>query len=187
MLPHLGTDKLLPVFRCVHIRAAAGTVTFDATDRYTMGRMVEKGTIDGSMDVLIELDDVKRILSTVKVPKTFGTSEPEVVIDLDETKGSLTLTWAFGEQSMSLRTADGEFPAIDTMFDEHPSREQGDKALLPAVHHWNPGYLARMAKANDSRSKHAPLVMHMPTKVGGPVRFTRGEQFVALVMTMRQP
>lgn len=117
---HAGTDKSLPVLNSLLLRGEKGELIAAATDRY---RLIE-GTIayDGEGELsatLIQLDDIKKILSMVKGDKSRLTS-------VSIQRQGDTLTVSHLSQALVFQALDGTYPPYAHLF---PSEDQLPAAL----------------------------------------------------------
>lgn len=132
---HAGTDKSLPVLNSLLLRGEAGELIAAATDRY---RLIEgKITIEGEgefSDTLIQLDDVKKILSMVKGDKSRLTT-------VSIQRQGDTLTVSHLSQALVFQALDGTYPPYTHLF---PGEDSAPVALESVT--YNPTLFADYGK-----------------------------------------
>ena len=121
-----------PALQVIKVAFDSGKITATATDRYA----VIQGTYDGYEGDrgAIYLDaSVAKFITSYKVAKGY-----DPIITFDSNDGDLTIT--AGSTSTTIRLFNGNYPAVDTLFDSHKP------AVTAEVHSFRIELIAKLGK-----------------------------------------
>lgn len=144
VLPHAGTDKMLPALCGVHIRAVDGGMVFEATDRYTLGMYYVDADPDETAGwpedgVLVNAKDLWAVVKP-------GTALGRVGFTVED--GWLVV----GSETSSTRLAliGSDFPSLHTLV---MRTNEGRSSNPYAANAYNPVLLSRFDKVTDEKGK----------------------------------
>lgn len=128
-------DKVTPALQVVRVVFDGARITATATDRYVVGQ----GTYDcEGTEGTIYLDaNACKFISSYKAAKYH---DPMIAIDLLD--GELTIKT--GDASTTSRMFNGNYPAVESLFDAHKAAETAE------VHHFRIELLAKLGKVIDT-------------------------------------
>lgn len=127
-------DKITPALQVVRV-VFGDKIVATATDRYVVGQGFYDGT---GTEGTIYLDAVAaKFITSYKVARFH---DPMIAFDVLE--GNLTIKT--GDASASIRMFNGNYPAVETLFESHRAAE------LAEVHHFRIELLAKLNKVVDT-------------------------------------
>jgi hypothetical protein len=189
VLPFASSDKFVPILNAVHVTLerhedGRASILFEATDRFTLGRdrirLFEDAatlTDEDTLDIVLSVADVKRIITTYK---GVGAKFAGWTVTLTQEDSRLQLRDLDGN-GMTVLAVEGEYPPLARLVKPHE-----DSADTWGVG-FNPDMLARFAHKNlahDHREKSLPI---RTTFYGDnkPMRVDFSDHFTGLIMPVR--
>jgi DNA polymerase III sliding clamp (beta) subunit (PCNA family) len=128
-------DKVTPALQVVRVVFDHGTITATATDRYVVGQGTYNYDHRDSGTIYLDAAAAK-FISSYKAAKYH---DPMIAFDVLE--GSLTIKT--GDASTTISMFNGNYPAVETLFENHKAAEAAE------VHHFRIELLAKLNKVID--------------------------------------
>jgi hypothetical protein len=181
-----SNDVTLPMLCCLHLHAADGTLTVEATDRYVLAQETIPDS-PGALDVLVNaketLTAVKPFLTALKNPALRGLAkQPTITVTIDGIYARFTITGHLApDLSVTVPLAEGEYVQnTSSKFDVFEDTE-----ITGRVFTFTTANLASLAKVSDGEAARYRRVEFTLTSNGKPAIVRIGEHFRAMVMTVR--
>lgn len=177
-----GTDKTLPRLRAVQLTVSGGSdVVLTATDRFTAA--IAQPTVahvkaPHNVQVLVELDDVKKILAT------FKKMPPASMVLFDVDPDRVTVS-ALNGATLTLRPLEGDYPRVASLFRNALEGAGVNESI--GSQRVGSAHLERVAKASKLiktiERGTVPTVLEVHgSGLRKPVLYVLGDQVLALVM-----
>jgi len=171
-LPCTGTDRLLPVFRCVRLFERDGNLNAESTDRYTVAVCRTDTLAPEGLDVMLDRDDLRAIIAAFKAGR-----RSQVVLNLEISDETVTVTLSEGmlaaglDLTLKVKRGDGEFPKVARLYTAPAAAEP--VACSPQ---FDAAYLRRLPAG--------PTRMRATQGDGQPVAFY-GDDWAVVIMAQR--
>lgn len=174
VIPHAGTDKMLPVLNAVHLVANGTTIVATATDRFRAAMC--RGPVDsGSLTATIPLRDLRVILGLFKPSRW---DDPLLELSMVERGLQVSASGAMdGLMSASLTVAveTQDYPSVQRLFGK-ALREAGAPRTVTGL---NPSFLSDFKHA--ARDGNAMLIRPGVSE-RDPLLIVCGEHFLGIIM-----
>lgn len=185
-----SSDEVRPVICAVKVDVSREELRVTGTDSYKLGIdrcSIEDGPAE-SVSVLIDRNDVASILGALKGISLKMNLPVWIEVDADAGTVSVEVSPVYGSlQALQFRTVEGEYPQTDRLI---PETFEGLPIIaLAPVHLAAFGKVIPAADAGSSNGlkSFTPLKFHLPETPHKPVKITRGDTFVGVLMPVRLP
>ena len=128
-------DKITPALQVVRVVFDHGTITATATDRYVVGQGTYNYAHGASGTIYLDAVAAKFITSY----KAAKYHDPMIAFDVWS-----DLTIKTGDASTTIKMFNGNYPAVETLFENHKPAEAAE------VHHFRIELLAKLNKVIDT-------------------------------------